>query len=394
MKFALLGGGPEVEELLSTLLENGQHQLVAVFDAEDRQAREDRLGSEDRQAMLHVSPSSVRADSWESLLGGTLADAVLVGDARDQDRRADQLRKFAQASLPMILVHPACEAIVGFELDMICQDTKCPMIPYVPGLNEPWLFQLSEAIRSNSLSIGRIQQAVIERNNVTVAKHHLLRLFARDVLTARLLLGRITHLSAIGPLAESEEFGNLSVQMTTENGAVVRWSNQPIDSPSSIRIRLIGEHGGGELLQDSDSSTWKFQIPGWDSPEPTSRNTDAERLLQAFDDPQSTVDWDEACRATELAETVVRSLRRGRTIELHHEPHTEKDTFKGLMAAGGCFALLGTLGVFVLLGILEALDLPFMNFSLWQHWHLVLLAALGIFLSLQFLQLLFMPSSD
>jgi myo-inositol 2-dehydrogenase/D-chiro-inositol 1-dehydrogenase len=48
-------------------------------------------------------------------------------------------------------------------------------------------------------------------------------------------------------------------------------------------------------------------------------------------------------RAMELSEAVVRSLRRGRTIELHYEAITEEASFKSIMTSTGCTILLGIL---------------------------------------------------
>jgi myo-inositol 2-dehydrogenase/D-chiro-inositol 1-dehydrogenase len=48
-------------------------------------------------------------------------------------------------------------------------------------------------------------------------------------------------------------------------------------------------------------------------------------------------------RAMELSEAVVRSLRRGRTIELHYEAISEEASFKSIMTSTGCTILLAAL---------------------------------------------------
>ena len=45
-------------------------------------------------------------------------------------------------------------------------------------------------------------------------------------------------------------------------------------------------------------------------------------------------------RAMELSEAVVRSLRRGRTIDLHYEAISEEASFKSIMTSTGCVLLL------------------------------------------------------
>ena len=51
----------------------------------------------------------------------------------------------------------------------------------------------------------------------------------------------------------------------------------------------------------------------------------------------------DATRAMELAEATVRSLRRGRTVDLHYEPISEESNFKSVMTSTGCMILLGAL---------------------------------------------------
>ena len=51
----------------------------------------------------------------------------------------------------------------------------------------------------------------------------------------------------------------------------------------------------------------------------------------------------DATRAMELAEATVRSLRRGRTVDLHYEPISEESNFKSVMTSTGCMILIGAL---------------------------------------------------
>ena len=50
-------------------------------------------------------------------------------------------------------------------------------------------------------------------------------------------------------------------------------------------------------------------------------------------------------RAMELSEATVRSLKRGRTVDLHYEEITEAGTFKGVMTSVGCVVFLSILAV-------------------------------------------------
>ncbi|MBV8318945.1 MAG: hypothetical protein JOZ53_28750, partial [Planctomycetaceae bacterium] len=62
--------------------------------------------------------------------------------------------------------------------------------------------------------------------------------------------------------------------------------------------------------------------------------------------------------ATELAEATVRSLRRGRTVDLHHEEISEEGTFKSVMTSFGCVILLCILVALPAALVGPALGLP------------------------------------
>ena len=101
--------------------------------------------------------------------------------------------------------------------------------------------------------------------------------------------------------------------------------------------------------------------------------------------------WSDAARAIELAETVPRSLARGRAIDLHQEEFTELGTFRGTMASLGCGLVLATLLVLVLATLVGGVARE----AGWEWgeriagiWPQVVLAVLGLFLALQVLPLL------
>ena len=51
----------------------------------------------------------------------------------------------------------------------------------------------------------------------------------------------------------------------------------------------------------------------------------------------------DATRAMELAEAAARSLRKGRTVDLHYEPISEEASFKSVMTSTGCMLFIGSL---------------------------------------------------
>src|SRR5205807_566565 len=156
------------------------------------------------------APQVVLSENWEELFLESSADAVIVGRAGKQaaaranidpaEWRADQFRKLVQAAVPMIVVCPACEAIVGFEIDMIRRDTKAIMIPYVPNGSHPIIDHISEwLLQGDESPIGALQQIVFEREQADRSREAVLLRLARDASLLREFIGTIQTVSATGP---------------------------------------------------------------------------------------------------------------------------------------------------------------------------------------------------
>jgi hypothetical protein len=101
--------------------------------------------------------------------------------------------------------------------------------------------------------------------------------------------------------------------------------------------------------------------------------------------------WSDAARAIELAETVPRSLAKGRAIDLHQEEFSELGTFRGTMASLGCGLVLAALMLLVLATLVGGVARE----AGWEWgeriagiWPQIVLAVLGLFLALQVLPLL------
>jgi predicted dehydrogenase len=412
MKLALLGCDEEALALIRWAVSSGGHEFVAALD----------IGSHAR-TLREIAPGVRLDDDWESLLLGTVADAVVVargqaGLARqtgfaDDERRAEQLRKFAQAGVPMLVVHPACEAIVGFEIEMIRRDSGGAIVPYVPGQDHPALQELARSVRSGSESpIGRVEQVLFDREQAERSREAVLLQFARDVTLLRLLVGPVQSVSASGPapVAGRDPLGpkpkqlpplaNLSVHLSGDSGCTARWSIGPPAEREAAKITAIGERGRATVLMPQ-AGDWQFEIAGIPSAglqfpkdDYDARGAFArlEAAVIASRNAGGAIDsgvsaWLAVCRDQEAAEAIDRSIARGRTIELFNEQHTEEESFKGIMAMGGCLLLLMALAVVLLATIIEGLRLPMRDWALWQAWPLYLLAPIVAFLLLQLLQL-------
>jgi hypothetical protein len=404
MKLALLGADDDSLRLVRWAVASGEHTLVAAVDSRPR-----------TNEIKAIAPHIRFDEQWESLLVGSTADAVIVGRAAagmaeqtgiaDDERRAEQLRKLAQAAVPMVVVCPACEAIVGFEIDMIRRDVAGTIIPYVPGTDHPALRSLEGAVGlGDNGSLGTVEQITFEREQIDRSRSSVLVQFARDVGILRQIIGPIVSVSATGPatavgrdplgpkVRELPSLANLGVCLIGKEGLTARWSVGPASGTSGGRLTVIG-HKGKAVLKIPEAGDWSLETSSspigaasFDSHDGTHDifwRLSHSASTAEFRDEES---WLAACRDQEVAEAVDRSLARGRTIELFHEEHSEEQSFKGVMAMGGCLILLFAIGLLMVASVVEGLRLPIRGWPLWRAWPFLLLAPIVVFLLLQLLR--------
>lgn len=387
MKLALLGVTPQALVLAARAAELG-HEIAIAYDA-----------ATDRTALLDAFPRiRVRSD-WESLLGEREVDAVIVAGPRlPEDEPADvreqcddQLRKLIQAAVPLVVIPPVCEAIVGFELEMIRRDVKAVV---VPALTEPLhaaLDDLANWLSPKAGVLGNIELIRMERALPLRRRLDVLSAFVGDAEVLRRLVGPLRRLTASGGKAEGEEkpsLANVVVQAEGESGLAVRWSPVAPENFSGARLTVEGGEGRLTLHMPLDGN-WELAGPGIErSYERLDSAVVFEELEQAISQESAPrITWLDACRAVEAAEAIDRSLGRGRTIELYNEEHSEESSFKGIMAAGGCLILLATLAIFIGAGVLTVLLPPAKGSggSYWGWLQACLLVPLGLFLAVQLL---------
>jgi hypothetical protein len=403
MKLALIGADEESLDFVEDELFHGSHQLIAAFDSAAFAAQ-----------LRDMAQQVVLDEDWESLLLGTRADLVIVGRGLaqltdttgipDSERRGEQLRKLAQAAVPLLVFVPSCESIVGFEIEMIRRDTGGHIKPYIPAQGN--LTRMLKLVRDGEESaIGRIEQLTFDREMEPRFRPNVLTQFARDVALIRQFIGRIAKITASGPpsppgrdplgpkLQTLPSLSNLSVHLQGESDFSARWSIGPVASERGARLTLIGSAGRAIIHMPEPARQWMFEIIGKESeqwsewvehPETSLLPAEPSQLSNQYHDPDA---WLNACRDQEVAEAVDRSLARGRTIELFGEEHTEEDSFKGVMAVGGCLLLVMALGVVFIATIVEGLRLPMRDWMIWQYWPIYLLVPVVVFLLLQLLQL-------
>ena len=403
MRLALLGIDETTATLALAAQQCGRDYIVLICDIDEP----------DRFAAA-LAGLTLRPQSWEILLTGMAdgsppCDAVLVSsNPADHERRLDQLRKLAGARLPMLLSHPVNPSMLAYyELDMIRRDTGCIMLPFLHARLHPLAIRLKELVdRPAESPLGVINQLAFDRTLAQTTKANVVANFARDVDLLRFLGGEVTQLGANGSPGQSASgdfaaYNNLAVQMAGAENRLLRWWIASSDEPFAARLALSGQHGKAVLTvprepaaRSGGESPWRLEIRGGGEPQVT-EVTDwnphlaaLEELRAALANAQTPSRWPDAARSVELAETIERSLAKGRTIVLYEQEYSDAATFKGLMTSLGCALLLIALGA-IFVAALAANLLKHAGAEraaeIVGRVPYVLLALFAIFLALQFL---------
>lgn len=389
MKIAILGADVTTLELARAAARRPELRIVALADLE---SSVDKQVAELQQAQAR---DAVLLPSWEDLLDRQLFDGVIVAHWRDQEHRSEELRKLVQVGMPMLVAHPVVDSmLLYYELDMIRRDNHAVILPALIDRMHPAIASLHSLIRSSqSPPLGRIEQVAIERQMPVRSRTLVREQFSRDADLLRFLCGELNQIGAMGTSGDENAYGNLSVQLTGPSGLLARWSVVPLEgtTPGLGTLTITGVDGRASLTMSPSGVLWTITsphlprqdvFPDWSGPD---------ELLKAFvgairNDPPDVAmaDWLDAARSVELTETIGRSLARRRTIDLHFEDHTEQNTFKGMMAAGGCLLLMLGMGVLLLVALLDKARIPGMGL-----WPWLLAIAFGGFLALQLLAFVF-----
>lgn len=398
MNFALLGNDPDAIALALAVARRGDQVLAWGHD----------LGTAEA-ALCAAAPRLLVAGEWEELLAGSVADVVIVAAAVEQETREDQLRKLAQAAVPMIVSHPVVESmLVYYELDMIRRENGAIILPYLPHRWHPAWDEVESLVTGPAAALGPLEQIVIEHFTAARTRWPVLRGFARDLEIARPLCGRpttVTAMTSSGARSDpaATNYATLGVQMAAGDGALVRWSMHPIERYETTRYSFIGARGKAVLDMPGREEPWTLEL--------RQEGDTATRTFDPFDAPSAALadlldrldpnrrpdiaageaspasplsDWLEACQTMELADAVEHSIQRGRAISPNFEIPTEQATFKGLMSGAGCFLLI--IGLMVLVVATTAVNA---GVPLAKYWPYVLLAVLATFLMLQSLRFVF-----
>jgi hypothetical protein len=348
-------------------------------------------------------PGVAMADS-DALLDPAACDAVLVGSDGWSEARAAGVRTLVQAGRPLLVGHPLDLSMLwAWEMEMIRRDVGGLIVPLLPERLHPFIARLSgvlEATLGGGGAHGAVESLVLERQRAGRTQADVLRSLARDADLIRVLTGDPGRLSAIGVAADDPASGwqSLVVGLSGPLSVPVRWQVASTGDPG-LRLSLRCDRGQTALwIPDDQAAPWTWSEP--DRPEEQATFPAAGTMLDLLatggDEARGAAgvppaSWADAARAIELADTVPRSLAKGRAIDLHQEEFSELGTFRGTMASLGCGLLLAALVVVVVAALVGGIAHEFgwgLGGWLAGTWPALVLVVLGGFLLLQLLPLL------
>ena len=400
MKIGILGCDDHILAIAVAAVEGG-YSLSPAYDVPD-----------DLPAILSGIDRQPR-EQWQGLLEDEVCDAVLVGVDGWSEHRAEQVRTLVQAGRTILIGHPASLSMLwAYELDMILADSSATVIPALATRHHPFIYSLKNLVEQSIAGngpLGPIESLQFERRQPDRDQESVLTSFARDADVIRVLIGDPSRLMALG--GGDAGWANLAVGLSGPDQVSVRWQVAK-GHTRELTIQLICERGRLCIdIPERDCGVWAVTqqtdagisdlLPEF--PSETAPFQPAEVLLEllllavkgdADNHSNSSIPpaiWPDAARTIELAETIPRSVKRGRGIDLHQEEFSELGTFRGTMASLGCGIIMA--GLFILFlatlvgGVARAAGWSFGE-RLAAIWPYAILTTLILFLILQLLPFL------
>jgi predicted dehydrogenase len=374
MNVLILGDGEEELAWARWLLGRPEHRLDAAYP-----------GFADASMAGIPAPRDL-----EDALARPGLDAVIVGGPIES--RGESLRRAAAEGFGIICLHPpGDDSEAYYQVALSREETGAAIVPDLPLRLHPGVRALRQAIAAGD--IGSFRGLGME-TPPPASDASLVRVaFARAVDPVRAIVGEIDALTATGDPPGEDPDLDLVVHLRSADSrsAEVRIRSGTI---GPARLTLLGSLGSltlevdmrhpqeGRLVrQQPPHAPEPVELPHWDPHEAIFA------VLTATIGRRDGGDLPGPClldgtRAMELAEAVGRSLRRGRTVELHYESISEDANFKSVMTSTGCMVFLVALAL---------LPLSMAGPQLGMPWTLyipnVILPALVLFVLMQTLRL-------
>ena len=356
MRVGLLGVDGDALRLVCGLVRTQQAELVCV------------CASPDQTAAVESQVSGFeRLDQWESLLVVNDMDAVIVASGDNQPELDESLRKLAQAAVPLLIVHPLCDALLAFELEMICSENGGTLVPYFPGCSHPGIERIAALMQLAEASpVGPVEELVMERCLPQRDVKSVMRWLPRDVRLISALIGSITSVSSVGSQRSDSSYSDLAIHLGGALSINARWSLGAVCDDVAGRVELGGRAGRATLAMPRGADPWTLEVRGDPSSSCQFEDWDeaaavAKALRCAKENQPISPTWQEICHDLDICDNAERSFRRKRTIAVRYDDRSEEGAFKGIMSAAGCALLMVALVGLLIGAVVEGFRMPLLD---------------------------------
>jgi myo-inositol 2-dehydrogenase/D-chiro-inositol 1-dehydrogenase len=352
MKIVILGEDSNTAEFARYLKKDGRHEVVMTWPPSP-----DLPGNVDLEAAL--ATSGIEA----ALIGGPL------------EERGELLRRSASQGWNCMSLHPpGLNTDPYYQVTLSNHEFQSVVTPDLPLRFHPGIQAIRQATGVGG-SAGPLRSIVLEISSPFTKQSLVLDPFAKWVDVIRFLMGEVENIAAMGFPAGTGPTERLTAQLRGSGDRRAEVTIRTGVSESRVKLTVTARDQILELQCDPDSSEGGrlscFQIEP-DKPSDQSKVLKTEDL-PAWNRYTVMIDlWTKASerttpqvpglldgmRSMEVSEGAVRSLRRGRALDLHYEEISEANNFKTIMTSVGCMMVVAIIFVLPMILAGPAIGIP------------------------------------
>jgi myo-inositol 2-dehydrogenase/D-chiro-inositol 1-dehydrogenase len=327
----------------------------------------------------------------EAALATSDVEAALIGGSLEE--RGEWLRRAAgQGWVCLCQNPPGINTDPYYQVALSNHEFGSIVIPNLPLRYHPGIRKIRSETGPGTTA-GAIRSIVIDAEFDGDSENLALEPFAAWADVVRFLLGDVENIAAMGfppgirpterLTAQLRAGGEKRAELTIRTGTKRSYAKVTINAdnalielafdPNSADAGMITQRANGE-----EGAGQAEPLGMWDR-----RKIILDLWLESFRKRQPTgLTLHDGIRSMEVAEGSMRSLRRGRAIDLYYEEVSEKNNFKTIMTSLGCMMVISVIFALPLILAGPALGLPF---TLYLGYLIPL--AMGGFVALQLLRL-------
>jgi hypothetical protein len=350
MNFALIGGHPDVLPLLGAISENEIHHLQFAtclngFESE----------------VLQAHPSVKVVTGWDQLLTESGIDTfILAGNSKESQTAA---RTIASECKTPFIVFPVLgeDWTAIYDFTYIQDESAFLLMPVLNFRFHPLSKQLKQSLAENV--IGKISRVEFQQE---LSKDKYPQSLSQDdwdpfllhgIDFLKFIGGNYHRITSIPGGVTASQYSMLNLTLTGDSLPDSHATFCTEGESNNWQLKIKGTEGEIHFSGNNiDFSSWKLNINDKEINLKQDQISFGKSLLEQFEKsveknkPEPA--WPDLTYCYELLLGSHRSIKRSRTIEVHHDTTSERSQFKTQMTAIGCGLLLFTLGLMIGLMIL------------------------------------------